>query len=171
MFELLESVNAWTAVPIALVGFGLTFRQAKKARTAAEAARAAAETAKDQFRLVSAASLLPQLMRLEGAVDVAARSKSNDMMTHVLESWLWQSSMCRGYLDSARPEEDQVMKKLQKSIAAVSALKLAVANFDDGTDWHQMTEAARKAISGVTQQLGGVAAQQSVRTEGPTDGS
>jgi hypothetical protein len=167
----MDWLNMWLSIPIALAGFGLTYWQARKARTAAEAAKTAADSAKNQFRLVSAASLLPQLSQLEEAVVVAARTKSPEMLTHVLGSWLWQAALCRGYLDSTRPEEDAVMKKLQKSITTASTLKVAAASFDGNTDWHLTTEPARKSIADVTQRLGTIAAQQAVRTEDDPDGT
>ncbi|MFW2239266.1 hypothetical protein ACVH9Z_34315 [Rhodococcus opacus] len=163
-------MNGIGSIPLAVLGFGLAIWQAYEARraanraeTAADAAKRAAEESRGQFRLLSAASLLPQLNRLEETIDQAVDKQSLELLLHAVSSWRWQAGMCRGYLDPAREEEAAVMVNIQKSMLALSQLKQSILDFGDSTDWAKETKRARKAIGDVTGELGALAAYQSVK--------
>lgn len=168
----LNWVNATVSIPLALLGFSLAIWQsveakksADQAKTAAEAAKEAAEESRAQFRLLSAASLLPQLLRLEESIERAIEKKSTDLLSHSVASWRWQAGMCRGYLDGGSAEETAVMTNIQKSIVAVGQLKESIMDFGVSTDWPKETKKARRSIGAVTQELGALAAQQTAKEQ------
>lgn len=170
----LNWVNATVPIPLALLGFGLAIwqafeaqRAAGRAQSAAEAAQAAAQeaasTTRARFREISVSSLSSQLMLIERAIDTAVVKKQGDLLSHVMVNWHWQAGMCREYLDESRPEEKDVMTKIQTSIVAVNVLKQKVIAFNGQTDWLKETMRVRRAIGAVTSQLGEIAAHQSVK--------
>ncbi|ORI28269.1 hypothetical protein [Rhodococcus sp. 1168] len=170
----LEWTNAALSVPLALIGFVaaiwqavLAKRAAIKAKDAAEAAQAAAEaaakSAREQFKLLSTASIGPHLVRLEENIDSAIDKKSPELLTVAILNWRWQAGMCRQFLDPSKPQEKTLMSNIQKSIVAVKTLKLEILQFDNTTNWTTQTSRLRKAIGEVTADLGPLAAQQSVQ--------
>ena len=168
----LEWLNASLALPIALVGFGIAIWQvrdavtaANGAKSAADAAKSAAEDAIERFKSLSASALIPQLVRLEEAVDVAVERQSVDLLRHVVQNWRWQAGSCREFLDENVEAEAAVMKKIQRSITAATSLRGELHGFSASTDWIAETTKLRKSIGDVTADLGALSAQQTIKEQ------
>ncbi|MET9327415.1 hypothetical protein [Tsukamurella sp. NPDC003166] len=160
----LEWTNAGLSIPLALGGFGFAYWQIHKTKKAAIAARDAANNASQSYRSLATASVLPQLVNLESALDVAVDNKSTVLLRHVIQTWKWQAGACRHFLELSEQEHDQAMKVIQRSISAATALKQDAAKFSGTTDWSDATERLRKAIGDVTAELGAISAKQSLDT-------
>ncbi|GAB6920094.1 hypothetical protein JCM9803A_05440 [Rhodococcus erythropolis] len=163
VWEWLNWVNATLSLPLATVGFVVAVSQIRKTKTAAESARDAATKALDSFTSLSAASVLPQLVTLETVLDIAVDHKSTPLLGHLIQNWKWQADMCRALLEASNDAEAKaLMKQIQKSIAAATSLKQALARFDSATDWVQETDRLRKSIGGVTGGLGSLSIRQTM---------
>lgn len=165
-----EWFNLYLSLPLGVAAFAIAIwqiRDAKKAaddaKNAAEAARTASDSTREQFRSMSASSLLPQLLRLDEAVDRAIETKSSPLLLHLLLTWRWQAGLCRQYLDGTNPAEKEVMTKIQGSITAATNLKAELLRFTDETDWVKTTSRFRTAIGDVTGDLGSLAGQQTIK--------
>lgn len=170
VWDWLNWTNALASLPLGIVGFIIAIVQirqakdaAKNAQTAAEAAMQAASSAREQFKTVSASSLIPQLIRLEEAVTTAMHQKSLPLLTHVVGNWVWQAGQCRQFLDSGRAEEATIMTNIQKSITAIRALKQELPKLNEQANWIDATSRVRKALSVVTADLGSLAAHQTIK--------
>ncbi|MGV0805926.1 hypothetical protein [Mycolicibacterium setense] len=165
-----EWLNLYWQMPLGLIGFGIAIWQirgarnaASDAKSAAEAAQLAADRTRDQFKSMSASSLLPQLLRLDEAVDRAIETRSTPLLIHVILTWRWQAGLCREYLDGSNPSEKDVMTRIQGSITAATGLKSDLLKFNDDTDWIKATTRFRNAIGEVTGDLGSLAGQQTMK--------
>jgi hypothetical protein len=162
LWHWVETANAICAIPLAAVGFSVTIWQTARARSAADAARAAAESAKSGFRLISAAQLLEHLNGTEQAFIVAVTKQSPDLLLRLVGDWIWHANQCRGFLDAAKRDQKVVMVNIQKSVTQLTSLKHVVHSFDGSTNWWVKTARARIAIANVTADLGVIAANQSI---------
>ncbi|MGE2717892.1 hypothetical protein ACQI4L_27855 [Mycolicibacterium litorale] len=165
-----EWANLYLQLPLGIAGFWFAIvqiRQAKaaasEAKDAAEAAQVAADRTREQFRTASASSLLPQLLRLDEAVDRAIETRSAPLLIHVILTWRWQAGLCREYLDGSVPLEKEVMTKIQGSILAATTLKGELLRFKKDTDWVKATSRFRTAIGEVTSDLGSLAGKQTMK--------
>ncbi|WP_078279079.1 hypothetical protein [Mycobacteroides franklinii] len=175
--DFFEWSNLYLAIPLGLFGFLVAICQivqakraadraevkAGEAKTAAEAAKFAAENARSQFKTMSVTVLLPQLRSLEDAVERAIQDKNLILLLHLLQDWRWHASACRQYLDESIEAEAKAMTDIQKSVTAVTDLKPKLLGFKGDTDWVQATGRVRKTIAGVTANLGALTAQNTVK--------
>ena len=159
----LDWANAIAAIPLAVIGFAVAIQQIRKAKSAAESARDAANNALGSFTALSAASVLPQLVTLETVLDIAVDHKSTPLLGHLIQNWKWQADTCRALLEHSSDEEaDALMKQIQKSISAATSLKKSMVRFDGGTDWVAETERLRSSIGVVTGGLGSLSIRQTL---------
>lgn len=158
LWEWWDRVNTVVSIPLAVVGFLIAYWQIWKTRSAAVAAKDAAEEATDRFRSLSGASLIPQLVSLEQALDTAIEHRSPDLLRHVVQNWTWQAGVCREYLDG----DAAVEKEIQNSISAATSLKTKISGFGATSDWIKDTDRFRKAVGTVTGRLGGLSAKQAL---------
>lgn len=152
---------AYTAIPFALIGFGITIRQASKAKTAAEAARDAAKMTQSALARNSLLVLIPQLQRVEEELERAVQTDSADLIITWLSNWRWQAGQVRGLLSKSSSENRKILKSLQSSIAISAKAK---SDIIDGTveELAISTKAVRDAIAEVTNELGALAALQGI---------
>jgi hypothetical protein len=154
-----------SAIPVAVVGFGATIWQTRRARTAAEAARRAAQASRVAMGRASLLVLLPQLHRVEEELERAVRSDGVDLVFVWLGTWRWQAAQTRGLLNIASPREKKVLKLLQTSIMAASTTKAEILT-DPQSDLLISTKAVRESISLVTNELGTLAIEQGLNAGG-----
>lgn len=155
-------LNTWLTIPLAVIGFCITIYQVRKAKSAADAAKDAIDSATTQFRQVSAASITSQLSHMEDIVGRAIEKQSADLLSFAITWWKWQAGQCRAFLDTDVPDEAEFEKRIQKSITDATRLKGAMSSFDSQTDWVAATKTARKSIGDVTAQVGTFAANRSI---------
>ncbi|MCA0158621.1 hypothetical protein LB823_20685 [Tsukamurella sp. M9C] len=167
----LNWLNAVAAIPLAAVGFCIAIQQIRKVKSAAESAERAVSGAVAHFKTGAAIALIPQLLRLEQAFDQAARLKSAEYLTHVIQTWKWQAQTCRLYLDGNDPTQLKTMTAIQKSITASNALKVRAGGFSSATDWNKETDRLRRVIAEITDLLGEIAAQHPIRPPASSSGS
>ena len=160
LYNLFEHAATVTAIPFAIIGFGVTIWQTIKARTAAEAARDAANSAKVQVSRSNLLLLIPQLQKAEEELERAVTGDSTSAVIYWLGIWRWHGSQLRGYLSITLPSDRKILKLLQSSLTVAGATKNQLV----GPDAHELakeTKAVRDAIVLVTTELGALAASQS----------
>jgi hypothetical protein len=161
----IDHVSTIASAPLALVGFGFTFWQLAKTKSAAESAKASAEETRKQIRRANLLSLLPQLHRIEDEVSSAIRLGSVELVMAWLSLWRWQASEVRGYLNSDVASEKKVMKAIQTSISVAADAKFELIDLLS-QDLVKATSAVRKAIASVTGELGSLSSVQGSGIEG-----
>jgi hypothetical protein len=150
----IEHISTISAVPLALVGFGITFWQLFKTRRAALAARIAAENATRNINRGTLIMLLPQLMYVEGELDEAIRRRSLDLTLSSLRTWRSQATQVRGLIALVAPgDNEKVLKSIQSSVSAVVSAKRRLTE-SPNDDLVAATRVVRKAIAAVTDELG-----------------
>ncbi|MEZ7157262.1 hypothetical protein ACBR38_19800 [Streptomyces sp. MAD19A] len=107
--------------------------------------------------------LIPQLVRIEDEIDRAVNENDVRLVVSWLNTWRWQASQAKGYLQAAKADDPKVMKALQASITASGETKnILVAGT---SDLIQDSAAARKAISKAAGELGSLAANFGMQGE------
>ena len=166
----------WTAaiatILLPIIGFGIAFYQIRQATNAADAAKTAAESARNavnkalgDFKARSVAGLIPQLLQLESIIETAVEHKSRDLLTHAIFNWRWQAGLCREMLTGDTETEQTVMVLIQRSTAAASQLKLDMMDFNDQTDWPTTTRRLRMAVEDVVAELSSLSAKYVAKEE------
>ncbi|WP_267625793.1 hypothetical protein [Gordonia sputi] len=116
-----------------------------------------------QFALISASSLLPQLLRIEDEIELAIENKSTLLLRHAIMNWHFQAGMCREFLDSEVEQESKAMENIQRSIVAAKGLKQDIPGFDLNTDWVEATKRVRKSVGDVTAIVGSITASKAIK--------
>ena len=171
VWDWLNWLNAFAAIPLAVVGFGIAIQQIRKVKSAAESAERAVSGAVAHFKAGAAITLIPQLLRLEQAFDQSARLRSTEYLVHVIQTWKWQAQTCRLYLDGSDDTHLKAMTAIQKSITASNTLKGKSGGFTAATDWEKETDRLRRVIAEVTDLLGEIAAQHPINPPAGSTGS
>jgi hypothetical protein len=157
-----DHITTTLGIPLALIGFGVTWWQLKKTKSAAEAAAKAAEQTQGQLKKLNLVSLLPQLARIEEGLDEAVVASSAQMLRFWIASWRWQAGEIRGYLNSDNADEKRIMKSIQASIASASDVR-NLLHTTPPTQLVAMTTDLRKLMGKVTGELGTLTAKQTAR--------
>ncbi|MEU3319621.1 MULTISPECIES: hypothetical protein [unclassified Streptomyces] len=162
-YDLVDKASTYTSIPFAIVGFGVTIWQSWRAASAAEEAKLAAESMRDRISKSSLIMLIPQLVRIEDEIDRALNGNDVGLVVSWLNTWRWQASQARGFLQAAKADDPKVMKALQASITACGEAKNTLVA---GTsNLVQDSAAARKAISKAVGELGSLAANYGMQGE------
>lgn len=161
----LDHVTTAAGIPLALIGFGVTWWQLKKTKSAAQAAASAAEQAQSQLRKLNLVSLLPQLARIEEGLDEAVSASSAQMLRFWIASWRWQAGEIRGYLNFENPDEKKLMKTIQASIASASDVRNSLHSTPNSR-YVTMTGDLRKLMGRVTGELGTLTTKQGATVGG-----
>jgi hypothetical protein len=99
-----------------ITGLYLTWRQAKKAKIAAEAASSAMDRTQRQLRANQMLVLIPQLRWLAQELDAAIAADDGAMTRRHLDGWRWQAGHVHGLLLDANAER-RILRALQESVA------------------------------------------------------
>lgn len=167
MPDWLDVTNAWAAVPLQLIGFGIAIWQIRKAKSAAESARDAATSAVDSVGANLLLVVLPQLVQVETNLEWAVANRDRATTIHYLGAWRWQAGQVRGLLGRGESPPRSTLRHLQASIAAAADAKLALQ--DPAEDVFECCRAVQKAIATVTGTIGELSAMQSL--EGSISGN
>jgi hypothetical protein len=159
-YDLVEHAATITAIPLALAGFGATIWQTTRARKAAEAASAAATSAKVQMSRANLLLLIPQLQKAEEELERAVTERSLSASIYWLSAWRWQAGLLRAYLSITAPSDRKVLKLIQSSLTIAGSTKNGLVG-NISADLIKDTLAVRDAIVLVTTELGALAATQS----------
>lgn len=158
----IEHATTITAIPLAILGFGIAIWQIRKTRTAAESAlKAAGETQRGIGRS-TILLLIPQLHRTEEELERAIGGGHQDLVLSWLSTWRWQAGQLRGLLKVAAPNERGVLKSIQESIVISMDLRNELLGIANG-DLIAATKAVRTSISAVTNGLGELAILQGMQ--------
>jgi hypothetical protein len=103
-------------LPLTLLGLYLTWWQAKKAASAAVAARRAVRRTEQQIRANQLLVLVPQLSRTVAELDSAIQADNPFLAQRDLNSWRWQAGNIHGILSGANPSEKKLLRTLQQSV-------------------------------------------------------
>ncbi|MEU5136289.1 hypothetical protein [Streptomyces californicus] len=164
-YTLIDGAATVTSIPFAVVGFGVTIWQSRKAQSAAEAARDAARSAADSISRASLLVLIPQMQRVEEELERAVRDKSTDLALSWLSTWRWQAGQARGFLSSSTADEVEVLTALQASVTAARSAKAKLIETQT-VDIVVATKQALSAIGKVTGELGALAASYGIQMGG-----
>lgn len=168
--ETMEQVANYSAIPLALIGFGLTLWQLAKTKRAAEAAQESARSAQVAISRNHLLILIPQLQRIEEELERSVRANSIELTLSWLANWRWQAGQLRGFLLASSYDDEKTMRALQSSIAKAAVARKAIIDSKHG-DLLKATRPARDAIAVVTNELGMLAAHQGIKTGGQENGS
>lgn len=163
--ELAGRVADVSAIPVAAIGFGLTFWQLSKTRKAAEAARDAAETAQAAISRSNILVLIPQLQRTEEELERAVIAKSKPLIRSHLQNWRWQAGQMRGLLKVGGLAADELLTDIQVSVAGASEVASELIGSSD-LDLPFLTKSVRESIARVTNELSVVASIQGIQSGG-----
>lgn len=166
IYSFVDAASTWSAIPLALSGFGVTIWQTTKAKRAAEMASRSAQEAKERIGRSSLLVLLPQLHRAEEQLERAVRDGSVELTISWLSTWRWQASQMRGLLDESDPPQREIAVSLQASISsATSAKEKLISN--SAPDVVTSTRSVRTAMGKVTGELGAMASSQGMQSGAP----
>ena len=165
-----EVATTVTGIPFAVVGFGITIYQSRKAKTAAEAARDAARESAHNMRRASLLVLIPQMQRVEEELEQAVQNAAVGMSISWLSTWRWQAGQARGFLTSAATAtvNQQVLSSLQASVTAARSAKAKLIEVPS-PDVVAATRQARQAIGRATEELSAIAATYGIQLGSSTN--
>ncbi|GHJ10925.1 hypothetical protein TPA0907_52920 [Micromonospora humidisoli] len=169
VLDLIGHVADISAVPIAIIGFGVTYNQVKKTRKAAEAAESAARNSQTAIGRSSLLGLIPQLQRVEEELDRAIRSGSEPVVASSLQSWRWQAGQVRGLLQVGKLASRELLVDIQDSVSAASQAQIELSGSGGDLNLATATKDVRDAIAKVTNELGAIATVQGIQAGGVDD--
>ena len=102
-------------LPLTILGLIITWRQARKATKAAEAAKKAVYQTEQQIRASQLLVLVPQLRWTVAELESAIENDNSYMARRQLESWRWQAGNIHGILSSTNSSEEKLLKSLTRS--------------------------------------------------------
>lgn len=119
----------WVAVaglPLTLAALLVTWRQARKATNAANAAERAVQHTEQQIRTKQLIVLVPQLRWVIDQLDTAIETADASLIRRTLDIWREQASYIHGILSAINPDDKAILKCLSKSrsIAATASNSL-----------------------------------------------
>lgn len=163
--SVLDAVNGVTAIPFAVVGFGVTFWQLRKTKDAANAASDAARRAQRQISRGNILMLLPQIQRIEDELERAIQLDQVQLAISWLATWRWQAGQLRGLLPNENNQRRRLHRSLQASISVAAETKIRLLDPAQASDLVAITNAVRAAIAAVTNELGALAVEYGASTE------
>ncbi|MGX4657546.1 hypothetical protein ACWCHM_28070 [Micromonospora sp. SCSIO 07396] len=169
VLDLIGHVADISAVPVAIIGFGVTYNQVKKTRKAAEAAESAARNSQKAIGRSSLLGLIPQLQRVEEELDRAIRSGSEPVVASSLQSWRWQAGQVRGLLQVGKLARRELLVDIQDSVSAASQAQIELSGSGGDLNLAAATKDVRDAIAKVTNELGAIATVQGIQAGGVDD--
>jgi hypothetical protein len=150
-------VASLVGVSATLLGLALTFRQARLARTAADATRLAIRDTEKLLARNSLLVLLPQLSLVEREIDLAVPRDDRAMLTYLMSVWKAHAGQLRGLLGDDSGADEMAMKRLQASVVLATDAKVRL---DDGrTSVAATMKQVREAIGMVTSDGAALAAR------------
>jgi hypothetical protein len=126
----------WLSVggfPLALLGIYFAWQEARKATSAATAARLAVDRTQRQLRANQLLVLVPQLRWISTELEQSINDDDRDLAGRNLHNWRWQAGHVHGILSAADPAEKKLLKTLQDSVglAFAATTTLLDAEFKD----------------------------------------
>lgn len=121
------SIGDWVGGGLALIGFVLTFMQARQARKAAEAARDAVRDTQQEMTRNLLIALGPDLARIEHALDRSIDSGDMELVRERVVEWRQRASEIRGLLDAhTGMDHSSVAEALAESAQLATNAKIAL---------------------------------------------
>lgn len=160
MQEWLVATNTFLAIPLQLLGFGLALWQIRKAVNSSRAAKEASQRTEEKISGNLLLVILPQLTQTETNLEWAVSQTDRHATIHYLGSWRWQAGQLRGLLARSESEHEELMTKIQASIAAAADTKIALQH--ESADIPKRSKSALKAIAVVTGLVGELSSKNQV---------
>ena len=132
-------------LPLTLLGLYLTWSQARKATSAAAAARKAVTRTEQQLRENQLLVLVPQLRWTVNELDLAIQGKDSVLVQRELKSWRWQAQNIHGILSGMGPSEKGILTKIQQSVVLAQTAEEKL--LEDSTPVVDGCRKARRAIA------------------------
>lgn len=111
---------------LTLIGLGLTFRQARGAKSAAEAAQAGVERTQRHLRANQLLVLVPQLRWISSELDAAIELDDAAAVRRQLDSWRWQAGHVHGVLLAGKDVDGKLLRTLQTSTGLATTANSAL---------------------------------------------
>jgi len=128
---------------LTLYGLFMAWRQAEKAATAAEAARAAVVQTQRQLRANQLLVLVPQLRWVSTELELSIEINDASLAGRNLHNWRWQAAHIHGILSGSDASEKKLLKALQDSVGLAFAATTALLD-GENTD-KPLLDSCRKA--------------------------
>ena len=138
--------------PLALLGLWLTWRQAKKATDAANAARVAIGRTQKQLVANQLLVLVPQLRWISTEIDAAIEDNNAGLAKRHMDNWRWQAGNVHGMLTGNSGEDDDLLRDIQAAVSLAAAASGSLLE-DVKSPLLKRCSRARGAINGVCDQL------------------
>lgn len=141
---------------LTLAGLYLTWRQARDATGAANAASRAVQRTQKQIRSNQLMVLIPQLTWIANEVDWAIERENFDVVRRFLNSWRQHAGNVHGILMAQAPNESEILKMLRHSIGMAAVADGVLFKKDKSTrrDCTEAREAIRSSIDLLNPWLG-----------------
>lgn len=151
-------------VVLTLAGIGMTFRQARKARSAAEEALVAAGKAHEELSLRQALLMVPRMRGLAADLDAALDAGEDAWVRRTLDAWRWDAGQLNGLLRQDAQAARRLLRSLTSS-ASLAALAMEESD-EEGKGRATGSDEARSAINEACTELSVWAGECSARLRG-----
>jgi hypothetical protein len=101
-----DAIGTWLGIALAVAGFGVTWWQLWRTRTAAEAARAAVTATETRLATNHLLILLSQLQQIDAEMEAACASGERDAVVRALLRWTNVGSECLGILKNRNADRE-----------------------------------------------------------------
>ncbi|MFE9743629.1 hypothetical protein ACFYOT_01865 [Saccharothrix saharensis] len=167
-YSVIDHVSTVASIPLATIGFFVAYVQIRKTRKAAEATRAAVESARTEMSRAGVLTLLPQLQRIEEQMERAVSSNSVELFLAWSNTWRFQAGELKGHLEMLAPGNEQLPTLIQKSVGLAGYMKTALDDKRE-VDLRKVTRKTREAVAAVTNELGSLVAVYGAAAIGGTN--
>lgn len=151
-FEWLGVVLGVVGLPLGLLGLWMTWKQAKKAVTAANAARTAIGKTQRQLMVNQLLVLVPQLRWIAAEIDVAIENENRGLTRRHFDSWRGQAGNITGMLTGNGNEDEELIREIQEAVSLASTASSALLSDNYGPLLDRCRH-ARDSINKVCDQL------------------
>jgi hypothetical protein len=107
--------------PLTILGFALTWWQARKAAKAADAARVATSRTRKQLTSNQLLVRIPQLGWIARELDVAIEGDNREFARRFLDQWRSEAGNIRGILGADRGEDGALLRQIQEAVSLAAA--------------------------------------------------
>lgn len=130
-----DSIGTWLGISLSVAGFGVTFWQLARTRSAAESAQKATERAQGQLVRHQLLSLVPELSRFESDLLVVVGANDKERVVSALLAWRNTAAEVLGLLSEGNVDGSQLAEDLRTAIGAsvVAATSVQARTTSAGT--------------------------------------
>ncbi|MEU9820889.1 hypothetical protein ACIGG9_10760 [Pseudonocardia alni] len=162
VYPVLDQIITLIATPLALLGLYLAWKEIRKTKTAAEAARDAAQRAQTALSRNSVVIILYQMQQVETELEKAISDKDRQRSIYWMSTWRSLAGQAVGHLKFINALSDELNEKILNSVETCGKAKNSLVG--TAGDTVRISMPGLKSVTGVTADVGVLSVMQNLKS-------